>query len=58
MANILLLLMIFMFVFAVIGVSLFANISPKYFGNLETSILLLLERAVAELKICITRVMP
>lgn len=37
MANILLLLMIFMFVFAVIGVSLFANISPKYFGNLETT---------------------
>ena len=40
MANILLLLVIFMFVFAVIGVSLFAATSPGYFGNLETGILL------------------
>ena len=40
MANIILLLVIFMFVFAVIGVSLFAAESPQYFGNLETGILL------------------
>ena len=40
MANIILLLVIFMFVFAVIGVSLFAADSPHYFGNLETGILL------------------
>ena len=30
-----------MFVFAVIGVSLFAADSPHYFGNLETGILLM-----------------
>lgn len=39
MANILLLLLIFMFVFAVIGVSLFAEYSPQHFGSLETGIL-------------------
>ncbi|KAL5271336.1 hypothetical protein ACHWQZ_G001839 [Mnemiopsis leidyi] len=46
MANIILLLVIFMFVFAVIGVSLFALDSPHYFGNLET--------AMFTLFICIT----
>ena len=40
MANILLLLVIFMFVFAVIGVSFFSTYSPEYFGSLETGILL------------------
>ncbi|XP_063688674.1 sodium channel protein type 4 subunit alpha-like isoform X2 [Bolinopsis microptera] len=46
MANIILLLVIFMFVFAVIGVSLFAADSPHYFGSLET--------AMFTLFICIT----
>lgn len=46
MANILLLLIIFMFIFAVIGVSFFEDESPKYFGNLQT--------AMFSLFICIT----
>ena len=38
MANILLLLVMFMFVFAVIGVSFFSTDSPEYFGTLDTGL--------------------
>ena len=40
MANIVLLLVIIMLVFSVIGVTLFRDVVPKYFGNLSSCILL------------------
>ena len=39
MANIVLLLVIIMLVFSVIGITLFRDIVPKYFGSLSTGIL-------------------
>lgn len=39
MANIVLLLVIIMLVFSVIGVTLFRDIVPMYFGNLSSCIL-------------------
>jgi len=40
MANIVLLLVIIMLVFSVIGVTLFRDIVPMYFGNLSSCIFL------------------
>ena len=41
MANIVLLLVIIMLVFSVIGVTLFRDVVPMYFGNLSSCIFLL-----------------
>jgi len=41
MANIVLLLVIIMLVFSVIGVTLYRDIVPMYFGNLSSCIFLL-----------------
>ncbi|KAI8843647.1 hypothetical protein BC829DRAFT_292655 [Chytridium lagenaria] len=41
MANIMILLLILMFIWAVVGVTLFQGVSPRYFGDLQSAMFLL-----------------
>lgn len=43
LANILILMGIFLYIFAVIGTMLFSELSPEYFGNLQRTILTLFQ---------------